>query len=110
MFMQGVKIEHAGNTIPASRLSAPQPIPHLPAPLQANTFTDVLASVAAQWSPPNEEILGNNWGAQPQPVSRAEGTGSAHGGNYFMVRTRRQAACCAALAHIHSTQCLASVS
>ncbi|KAK9917946.1 hypothetical protein WJX75_009996 [Coccomyxa subellipsoidea] len=51
-------------------------------PLQANTFTDVLASVAAQWSPSNDDAGPISWetsGVGP----RTEGSGSAHGGSYF---------------------------
>lgn len=54
-------------------------------PLQANTFTDVLASVAAQWSPSNDDAGPISWetsGVGP----RTEGSGSAHGGSYFHVQ------------------------
>ncbi|BDA50540.1 hypothetical protein COCOBI_16-2160 [Coccomyxa sp. Obi] len=53
-------------------------------PLRANTFTDVLASVAAQWSPSNDDALPGSWESKAIPVGpRTEGSGSAHGGSYF---------------------------
>lgn len=60
-------------------------------PLRANTFTDVLASVAAQWSPSNDDALPGSWESQAIPVGqRTEGSGSAHGGSYFQVTLMRR--------------------
>jgi hypothetical protein len=62
----------------------------LPTSLHANTFTDVLASVAAQWSPPNDDHLGSSaWASQHELQAAAaagikvEESGSAHGGQVF---------------------------
>lgn len=82
---QGISMQHLGNSEPSAAAPVAVPTQPLPAPLQANTFTDVLASVAAQWSPPNEELLGSDWGNHAQMGSMVEESGSAHGGNYFMV-------------------------
>lgn len=64
-------------------------------PLHADTFTDVLASVAAQWTPADAQQPDLQWTSQPDaqwtsslpdpsPL-KEEGSahGSAHGGNYY---------------------------
>ena len=69
-------------------VSATQAAP-LPTSLHANTFTDVLASVAAQWSPPSDDHPGTSaWAAQHELHAAASGikvedSGSAHGGQVF---------------------------
>jgi len=64
-------------------------------PLHADTFTDVLASVAAQWTPADARQPDLQWSSQPdaqwtsslpEPSPfKEEGSahGSAHGGNYY---------------------------
>ena len=64
-------------------------------PLHADTFTDVLASVAAQWTPSDARQADQLWTSQPEAQwtsslpepspfrEDASAHGSAHGGNYY---------------------------
>ena len=61
-------------------------------PLHADTFTDVLASVAAQWNPSDARQNDLQWTSQPEaqwtsslpePSPLKEEVGSAHGGTYY---------------------------
>ena len=64
-------------------------------PLHADTFTDVLASVAAQWTPAEARQPEAQWSSQPKAqwtsslpepspfLDEGSAHGSAHGGNYY---------------------------